>query len=139
MSEETEGIVKRFIEECLNRRDLDLVNQLFSPDYVNYAATQDISPDLEGYKQRIAYMFTSFPDLHVKIEDIFSDEDKVGIRLTASGSHMGDLMGFSATGRYAEWTAIAIYQVSDGKILKRWENRDDLGLMEQLAIGAVPK
>ena len=135
MAEENEMVVRRFIEEALNGRNPELVDELFSADYVNNAATPDISSDLAGYKQRIAYMLKGFPDLHVRIDDMFSSGDRVAVRLTASGTHSFDSMGLSATGKKATWTAIAIYQVADGKILQRWENRDDLGLMQQL--GAV--
>ena len=77
-----ESVIRRFIEECLNERKFELVDELFSPNYINHAATQDIAPDLEGYKQRLAYMVHGFPDLHVQIEDIFSAGDKVALRLT---------------------------------------------------------
>ena len=135
MSEENEAVVRRFVEDCLNGRNPDLVDELFSPDYVNYAAPAGVSPDLEGYKERVASVLRGFPDLQVTIEDLFSDGDRVAIRLSASGTHKGDSLGLSATGRFASWTATAIYQLVGGKIMQRWENRDDLGLMQQL--GAV--
>ena len=131
-SERIESVIRRFFGECINNRRLDLIEELFSPEYVNNAATPDISPDLEGYKQRLSYMTQAFPDLHVTIEDIFSVGDKVAIRLTASGTHQGQHMGIPATGNHAIWTATAIYQVVGGRIVERWENRDDLGLLRQL-------
>ncbi len=71
---ENESVVRRFIEECINQRKLELVDELFSPTYVNNAATADISPDLAGYKQRLAYRVKGSPDLHLTIEDIFQDD-----------------------------------------------------------------
>ena len=138
MSEENEAVVRRFVEDCLNGRNPDLVDELFSPDYVNYAAPAGVSPDLEGYKERVASVLRGFPDLQVTIEDLFSDGDRVAIRLSASGTHKGDSLGLSATGRFASWTATAIYQVVDGEIVQRWENRDDLGLMQQLGAVSQP-
>ena len=137
-SQRNETVIRRFIEECLNQRQIDLVDELFSSDYVNNAATADISADLEGYKKRIAYMIQGFPDLHVKIEDIFSAGDRVAIRLTATGTHRGECMGIQATGKHATWTATAIYQIADGQIAQRWENRDDLGLLRQLGVISTP-
>ena len=137
MPQQNEQIVRRFLEDCINAQNIELVDELFSPDYINNAATPDISPDLEGYKQRLAYMMRGFPDLNIKIEDIFSHGDKVALRLTASGTHQAECMGIPATRKHATWTAIAIYQIKDGKIVQRWENRDDLGLMTQL--GAVKR
>ena len=127
-----ELVIQRFIGECINNRKLDIVDELFSPEYVNNAATPDISPDLDGYKQRLSYMLQAFPDLHITIEDIFSAGDKVAIRLTANGTHQGQGMGIPASGKHAIWTATAIYRVVGGRIIERWENRDDLGLLRQL-------
>ena len=133
---ENESVVRRFIEECINQRKLELVDELFSPAYVNNAATADISPDLAGYKQRLAYMVKGFPDLHLTIEDIFSVGNKVAIRLTVRGTHQEVFMGIPATGKHATWTAIAIFQIADGRVVQRWENRDDLGLFTQLGVVA---
>ena len=43
-------------------------------------------------------------------------------------------LGVAPTGERASWTAIAIYRVVDGRIVERWENRDDLGMMRQLGL-----
>ena len=134
MSEKNETVVKRFIEECINRKKVELMDKLFSPDYINHAATSDISPDLEGYKERVRYMIAAFPDLSIAIEDLFSDGDRVAVRLTARGTHQGSYLGVPPTGELATWTAIAIYRVVDGRIVERWENRDDLGMMRQLGL-----
>ena len=134
MSEENETLVHRFIEECINQKNLALADVLFSPDYINHAATSDISPDLEGYKHRLGYMMAAFPDLNIAIEDVFSERDKVAVRLTVRGTHKDNYMGVPPTDKQATWTAIAIYKLVDGQIVERWENRDDLGLMRQLGI-----
>ena len=134
MSEENEAVVRRFIEECVNRNNLSLADELFSPGYINNAATSDIPPDLEGYKQRLAYMIEAFPDLNIAIEDIFSYEDRVAVRLTVRGTHKGSYIGVPPTGVQATWTAIAIYKLEDGQIVERWENRDEHALMKQLGM-----
>ena len=61
MSKNNETVVKRFIVECINRKKVELMDKLFSPDYINHAATPDISPDLEGYKERLRYMIAALP------------------------------------------------------------------------------
>ena len=134
MSVENETVVKRYIEECINRNNLDLADELFSPSYVNNAATSDIPPDLDGYKRRLAYMIEAFPDLNIAIEDVFSYGDKVAVRLTVRGTHKGSYMGVPPTGKQATWTAIAIYKLADGQIVERWENRDELALRQQLGM-----
>ena len=134
MSDQTESVVRRFLEECLTGKRVAVIDELFSPGYVNNAATSDITPDLEGYKERVGYMIESFPDLKIDIHDIFSVGDRVAVRLTARGTHRADFLGVAPTGRRMSWTAIAIYRVVDGRIVERWENRDDLGMMQQLGL-----
>ena len=134
MSEQTETVVRRFLEECLTGKNMALMDELFSPEYVNNAATPDISPDLDGYKKRVGYMIEAFPDLSIEVHDLFSDGDRVAVLLTASGTHSANFLGVAPTGERASWTAIAIYRVVDGRIVERWENRDDLGMMRQLGL-----
>ena len=134
MSEENETLVYRFIEECINQNNLELADELFSSGYINHGATSDIPPDLDGYKRRLAYMIEAFPDLNIAIEDIFSYGDRVAVRLTVRGTHKGRYLSVPPTGKQATWTAIAIYRLADGQIVERWENRDELSLMQQLGM-----
>ena len=134
MSAENEAVVRRFVEECVNGRKLALIDELFSTDYVNHAATADITADREGYKVRMGYMIEAFPDLNLAIDDMFSQGDQVAVRLTASGTNTGIYVGHPPTGKHATWTAVAIYRLVDGRVVERWENRDDLGLNRQLGI-----
>ena len=134
MSRENETVVQRFMVGCINEKNVALMDELFSPDYINHGATSDISPDLKGYKERLGYMIAAFPDLSITIEDLFSAGDKVAVRLTARGTHQNSYLGVAPTGKQATWTAIAIYRVVDSQIVERWENRDDLGMMRQLGL-----
>ena len=137
MSSENEDVVRRFINDCINERQLELLHELFSPDYINHAATSDISNDLDGYKTRLGYMIEGFPDLNIEINDSLSIGDMVVVRLTIRGTQLGIYFNKPASGRQATWTAIAIYRITEGRIVERWENRDDLGLLQQLNISPV--
>ncbi len=57
-------------------------------------------------------------------------------RWTATGTHTGDLMGMSPTGRRIEISGITINRFSGGKIAEDWYQSDDLGMMQQL--GVIP-
>lgn len=51
---------------------------------------------------------------------------------TARTTHSVDSFGVPATGKELAWRAIAIFQISDGKIQTRWEVADILSMYEQL-------
>jgi steroid delta-isomerase-like uncharacterized protein len=73
---------------------------------------------------------------HWEINDIFSTADKVVVRWTGSGEHVGEINGIPPTGKKVSVSAISIHQMRDGKIAETWEVWDTLGFLQQL--GVVP-
>ena len=78
----------------------------------------------------------AFPDLHLDLEDVVAEEDKVAFRYTMSGTHRGDFMGMPPTGKPFSVAGMILARVVGGRFTERWSNLDALGLMHQ--IGAIP-
>jgi len=134
--EANKAIVRRVYEECLNQKNLSLLDESHATDYVFHLAG---NPDIqggEGFKQLLALYFAAFPDFHVTIEDMIAEGDMVVVRDTASGTHQGELMGIPPTGKQVKWTGINIHHFENGKFAESWTNMDSLGIMQQL--GAIP-
>jgi predicted ester cyclase len=70
------------------------------------------------------------------MEKIFSAGDRVVVRWTGSGSHVGELNGVPSTGKPIRVDAITIHRMADDKIAETWQVWDTLGLLQQ--IGVVP-
>ena len=136
MSDQNKTLVRRFFEECVNGKNVALMDRLVSSRFVNRDALPGMSADREGYKRQVTEFVTNFPDIHLAIEDVIAEGDKVVVRLTARGTRRGDLKDEPPAGRQATWAAILIFRVDGGKIVERWETRDDLGMMRQL--GTLP-
>ena len=64
--------------------------------------------------------------------NIMAIDDKVIVRFSAQVTHDTFMFNAPATGKEVEWSAIAIFQLSNGKIINRWEVNDLLGMYEQL-------
>ena len=92
--------------------------------------------DLEGLKQFYGGRWCAFPDLHITVEDMVGEGDKVSWRLLVSGTHEAEFRGVPPTGRQVTFGAQYIFRFRDGRIVERWTNFDRLGVMVQL--GAVP-
>ncbi len=135
MSEENKALVRRLIEETWNEGNLAVVDELLSPGYVLHVAAPKL-PDREGYKQVVSMYRTALPDLRFAIEDMVAEGDKVVVRLTIRGTHKGEYMGISPTGKQVAMTAIAIRRIEGGRIVEEWVETDRLGLMQQM--GVVP-
>ena len=132
MSEENKDLVRRYIEECWNRHNIDATDELVSPDYLNHAA----SPENQraGAKYSLNWLFSVFPDHHFDIEDAVAEGDKVAVRGTMTGTHEGELLGIAPTGERVAAQQVHWFRVADGKVAEHWAVRDDLGMMQQLGV-----
>jgi len=128
----------RSTEEFWNQKNLDVLNELSSADVVAHNPVNLVNPirGIEAYKQSSAMYFTAFPDLHVTIDDMFAEGDKVVQRWTVTATHKGELMGVPPTGKQITWSGITISRFADGKSVEDWWAYDMLGMMQQL--GVIP-
>jgi steroid delta-isomerase-like uncharacterized protein len=137
MSEKQETIVRRSIEEVWNKGKLDVIDQLFTNEFVNNDPVNQ-TRGLAAYKGVVTKYRSAFPDCRLDIDDIFSTGDKVVVRWRYSGTHKGQLEGIAPTGRPVKGTGISIYLVSGDRIREAHENWDALGLMQQLGVVTLP-
>jgi steroid delta-isomerase-like uncharacterized protein len=138
MQEENKAIVRRYFQEILDGGNLDLVDEIFEPQYVLHdpSSPQEVR-GVEGTKRFVGMFRSAFPDIAHSIEDQIAEGDKVVTRLRARATHTGDLMGIPPTGKGVTIEGTSIWRIADGKIGECWFNYDALGLMRQL--GVVPK
>ena len=134
-TEQNKAVVRRFVEEVINKHNLAKIDELFNTDYVNH--TPGLPPGREAEKQLNSVSFAAFPDARVTIEDLVAEGDKVAARVSYRGTPTGDFMGIPPTGKQFIVTGAGVFRVADGKIAEQWSNLDMLSLMQQL--GAIPR
>ncbi len=133
MSTADEEVVRRYYEQMVNERKIDLVGELFADDYKWHDPQ---SPGVSGPGEMAAMVsaWLKALDGHSQIEDIFSADDKVTVRWTGSGRHVGELYGVHPTGNPVEVGAISVHRVEGGKIAETWHLWDTLGFLRQLCV-----
>ena len=134
-AEDNKAIARRWYEEVFNAGNLDLIHELFAPNFVDHDPVNPL-PGLEGVRQVVGMYRGAFPDLHITVEDWVAEGDKVVTRFRAQGTHKGPLMGIPPTEKQVTVTGIDMLGFEHGTISEHWGNRDDLGMLQQL--GAVP-
>ena len=139
MSEENEALVRRYFEEIWDKGNLDVIDELFTTDFVRHGptGTEGEVRGLEEFKDLVRMYRSAIPDLQAPIEDLIAEGDRVVSRWRTRGTHQGELMGNAPTGNQASVTGIIIDRISGGKIEEEWADYDTLHLMQQ--IGAVPQ
>ena len=90
------NVFHRVIEEGFNRGNFDAWDDCFPPNYEEHQYGQ--ASTLAGFKQAIAGLRKAIPDLHLTIDDMVTDGEKVWARMTARGTQLGPYMGFAPTG-----------------------------------------
>jgi predicted ester cyclase len=135
-TEKNKAVVRRFAEEFKNKGNLDIVDELFTDDFVHHFNDPRLPKGREGTKLIGRAIFAAFPDVHATIEIMLAEGDWVAERTTARATHNGEFNGIPATGKQVVWTENHIYRFANGKITEHWPELDLLGLMIQL--GAIP-
>ena len=139
MAEDNTAIVRRIVNEMINGRNLALADTLFAPGYVYHGSGGLELRGPEGFKQLLNVYVTAFPDINLTIDDLVAGGDTVTtLRWTGRGTHKGDLAGIAPTGRTATVTGIIVSRFSGGKIIEDWESFDELGMLRQLGVTAIP-
>lgn len=136
MSEENKAIVRRYVEEAVNQHNLEVLDEIFAPDFIDRTAPPDQASGIEGLKQFFAMMDSGFPDFHVTVEDLIAEGDRVAVRFIFNGTHQGEFMGIAPTGEQVTMQGIDILRIADSRIVELWGQEDMLGMMQQL--GAIP-
>jgi predicted ester cyclase len=98
--EEKKEIVRVLVEQIINQRKIDLVDEQFSPNYIFHIPGFPVM-DKAGLKQFIKMLSAAFPDFYETIEDLIVDGDKVAGRFSFHDTHKGDFRVISPIGKFS--------------------------------------
>ena len=135
--DDNKALARRYVDEVLNKQNLDLVDQIYAPNcVVRDPSTPDATEGTSGVKQFISSYLSAFPDNQYAIDEIIGEGDLIAARWSVRGTHKGQLGNIAATGKQMGVTGMSFWRIENGKIAEEWLNWDALGLMQQL--GVVP-
>jgi serine phosphatase RsbU (regulator of sigma subunit)/predicted ester cyclase len=121
-AEENMALARRFMEARVVKRDLDAVDEMLAPDFVNRnKLLPGQEPDREDYLRGIAAFHAALSPGRLIIEDQVAGGDKVVTRFIVHATHdRGELMGVAPTGKELTNRAIVIHRIVEGKIAEEW-------------------
>jgi steroid delta-isomerase-like uncharacterized protein len=131
-------LVRRWVEEVWNGGQTEVIAEII---HSNFRRHHERNPDFDSYGQDgcVAWMESvrsALPDLHLAVELLFAEDDRVMLHLLGTGTHHGDLYGLPASGTMLRFTVTAVLRLAGGNIVECWAIPDELGIRQQL--GAVP-
>ena len=126
--------------DAVNTGDAELISktidELAAPDMLIRTPLPIEATGAQAAKQVWAMLLRGLPDLHLTIEDLIAEGDKVVARNSITGTHQGEYMGLPPTGKSITYNEIFVFRFKGGRIAETWGVVDVLSQMKQL--GVIP-
>ena len=132
-TEENKATVRRYYEEVLEGGNIALLEQMTIPDYHEHDPLPGQTDGLVGLQQRVEMLRSAFQP-RFTLEDIIAEEDRVAVRWTNHGTHVGEFMGIPPTGKSFSIAGIDIHRLDDGRMAEHWHVVDLFSQMQQLGL-----
>jgi len=130
--EDHKQIVRRFVEETLNKGNVDAAGDYVAEDVVELEPFPGQGPGLSGLKDVLSGLRVAFPDMHWTIKEQIAEADKVLTRFVWTGTHKAAFFGVPASGASVTVWGMVIDRIEHGKIKETRILMDALGLMKQM-------
>jgi predicted ester cyclase len=129
-------LLRHYIDDVMNRRNLAAIDEFLAPDQVDHSLPRSLPPNTTGTKRAIELFLKAFPDLHVTIDEVVAEGDRVVARFTSHGTRRL-IASLPSTGRQMTATSYLSARIAGGKIVEQWGLDDQLGVLRQLGVVQV--
>lgn len=128
------------LHEVVNSGEVALIprtiDEIFEPDVLISTPLPVEATGAQALKEVFVRLHRGFPDLHIAVEDMIAEGDRVVSRNTVTGTHQGEYLGLPPTGKSIRYSEIFIFRLAGGRIAETWGVVDVLSQLRQL--GAIP-
>jgi steroid delta-isomerase-like uncharacterized protein len=137
--EENKAVIRRLVHQVWNGGNTSLITELLAANYVYHNSRGDELRGAKGFERRMTVLKAAFPDLHMEIEDIFGEGDKVAYRLRTSGTFLGKLGDNEPTGKSFKTGASVFSRFEDGKVVEDVEYISEPTFVQQVGVVWTPR
>jgi predicted ester cyclase len=135
-TEENKARERSMVEEALNKGNLDILDEVLSPDFVYHGPGGTEVRGISAYKEFMASLRKMYPDIHVVIEDILAEGNLVATRTMCTFTFTGKMGDIKPTGKEVAMPGSILDRFEGDKLAETWELYDRLDLYQQL--GLIP-
>jgi predicted ester cyclase len=109
-TDEMKALTRRFFDDVLTGRHLDVLDEILAPDFVEHPGTPGQEPGLEGARRVLEQLFATTPPLTYHVLHMIAEDDHVATRWQATVGPDGPVVA----------TGILIDRFRDGKVVETW-------------------
>jgi steroid delta-isomerase-like uncharacterized protein len=128
----------RLYHSVWNERRLEYIEKVIADTHALEDPTvsgRGVGP--AAYRRQVQRFLTGLPDLKFMVDETITENDKLVVYWTITGTHKGEFLGVAPTNKKVTFSGITINQIAQGKILESTVIWDGLGLLKQFGI-ALP-
>lgn len=119
--EQNKAIVRRFLEDIVNRGQFEIAEEIFAVDYINHTAGGGIGSGRDGFVKSIKAARAAFPDWTVTVNAMIADGDLVCDHVSIRATHSGQAPGGAVpTHEAIAGEAMHLWRLSDGRLAEGW-------------------
>ena len=100
--------------------NLDVIDELLSPDFVDRSLLPGQGPTGEYFKRSVSQILEAFSIMSFAIEKQIAEGDTAVTKYTERSVIRGEFPGLPPTGTEEMFEGIYIHRISDGKIIEEW-------------------
>lgn len=112
--------IERANIELYTKRNLGLIGELFSADYIAHLTDSDLTGGHRAIRRVLEMYHRSFADITVEVEVLVQSTDRVAWQRTLRANHDKAFKGFPATGGPITWREMVTSRFSGGLIAEEW-------------------
>ena len=133
MTNANKKIIQRLYKEILEDWNMPLADDLVADQFTSHDWPKGSPSGPEAFRNYYSNVIRSvLPDARYEVDDMIAEGDKVVVRWRLLGTHKGNFLDISPTGRWVTLKGIAIYRLEDSKVKERWVVTDLHGLLQEL-------
>jgi predicted ester cyclase len=111
--DEMKTFVRQHFEDFVNNKNAAVIQHNMTADFQDHDGPGGQPTDRDGDEKMMQALHAAMPDIHVTIEDMIAEGDKVMCRNVWQGTD-------TRTGKKIEFHGFVLWRFVDSKIAERW-------------------
>ena len=123
MAQEYPSVLHRWFDEVWNQKNTATIRELIAEDAILHGLSQPGAEPLRGPKefQKFHEIFlTAFPDVHVDLDEVVIEGDKIAGYFTVTATQKGDFLNMPRSDKKVKFAGSGVCRMKDGKFAEVW-------------------
>jgi predicted ester cyclase len=129
-AQQNKELVRKIYDQCLNKRNFDLLNDLIAEEYTGILGTKGAA----GFQEPMQALIKGFPDMQWIVTNLVAEDDKVFVSWRVEGTHANSFNNIPPTGKAISSDGMGLLTLKAGKVISTKVLTDRVHFLQELEI-----